>query len=1176
MTQFIDFKTLWDKPQFQCGLVRRDENRHWVNIMDIPYELQEWTPPQPDAQGVFAPVHTPTPVPEGEEPDKEDAGTISFLDVQYSRAFELYSDVPHPVAIERWATEYLRPVLLSLFPNTPSTKMGYKLLLPTETLKEEDTVCRMIGRDINEKEPDKMTWKEVVIYKDPRVIHAFNLVSHGRRMWRSQIYSSDGRYSLQSLLPNESIRKVGSSPLPEESRYSSGDFKTPRFHGPSLVILHRNTKLGGLEYYVPSRLLQGIIPSVLLETFRMWQGEDGVIRGEPNVTSQWFAYKIEIKFRTIQGLSQATVVRKPLQSETITFSGRKSLDDTGLRRSIKSPSSTLRRSISEPTEEDITTVVGMGFNRDEAVLALRKNGNNVEQAAEYLLDPASKLEREVKPSKQIEAASEYSTVDSSLPQSIEAVVDLLEGQGFNRVAAQHACNLFNCDLDLASDWLQEPSNQRKIEELIRNENEPQSPKEQVKTDRSGDLYLASLLNAKPGGTLSRLAKMLTRIEDMSHILIWTTQADMRDSVQLDELSTKVAIIELPRLKVKFQVRKNEEGKIRLYLLEQAGWFVSDNIAKLDPEDIETSVPGIEFLGDLLKGIENCLVLENQSGDLLLFVPNHDSYRPQSRSDPFTTQLIYDRSSLDWQQVMESRYYLYPVHTSKTFLILPTLGAALYMSLLRFLNRDYSACFSLLDTCHVDTPFTAEEQHIFDQFQHGQDDMHPDAHACRLKLSLAVLFSENKIEWKVQNEMAGYLDKLAHVSADCILSPAEELDVLMNCQRNFPELANRLIYLNAAIAKDADSSKPLDVQLTVPPERLAGQPWLKLSSYSREYMDAQGQAINRVQYDPPGEGTMTDVAFFELLWEEKFISGEESGPLGFVWLYELIKGDFKVPILGQQVGQTLGVLLTRYLQLKTAHWGREALQEGERQYEGSWYMAELSALMNNPGPHWPSIPEDRHSKDVLRMGINIGRLDRQTQSRLKLKADFLDVLLASTRSFMGSERYVRKLNDFSNMLNITRDLAKKRSGEVSILPELDRWKKKCRPVSADTSCQSHTLRPYKGLCLQPSQAPLIITEEDIKSFAEKPLQVLNLQDFITYVEAAPALLSSMPFDVSQHPTAQSLVAKDMLRRVNADVKQYSDQTRDHKVPRLLGLLEEDLTPDNLTDDHAEKVTFIVYL
>src|SRR5690606_11162641 len=117
------------------------------------------------------------------------------------------------------------------------------------------------------------------------------------------------------------------------------------------------------------------------------------------------------------------------------------------------------------------------------------------------------------------------------------------------------------------------------------------------------------------------------------------------------------------------------------------------------------------------------------------------------------------------------------------------------------------------------------------------------------------------------------------------------------------------------------------------------------------------------------------------------------------------------------------------------------------------------------------------------------LDRTGQGRLKLKTDFLDPLSNAARSFMGSERYVHRLNDFSDMLRLTRDLAKKRSGEVSVLPELERWEKKKRAISSDTSCKVQSLKAFTALSLkQFADSPLVLREEDVKSFASKPLQV----------------------------------------------------------------------------------------
>ena len=45
-------------------------------------------------------------------------------------------------------------------------------------------------------------------------------------------------------------------------------------------------------------------------------------------------------------------------------------------------------------------------------------------------------------------------------------------------------------------------------------------------------------------------------------------------------------------------------------------------------------------------------------------------------------LVPDRANGDRQQVMETRYYLYPVHTSAAFLHTPSLAAALYLVLAR--------------------------------------------------------------------------------------------------------------------------------------------------------------------------------------------------------------------------------------------------------------------------------------------------------------------------------------------------------------------------------------------------------------------------------------------------------------------------------------------------------------
>ena len=68
-----------------------------------------------------------------------------------------------------------------------------------------------------------------------------------------------------------------------------------------------------------------------------------------------------------------------------------------------------------------------------------------------------------------------------------------------------------------------------------------------------------------------------------------------------------------------------------------------------------------------------------------------------------------------------RHYLYPLHLSKAFLFAPTLASALYLLLMRFLDRQYDEVFKLADSCVSDTPLSPEERQVGVQC---------NVHACR--------------------------------------------------------------------------------------------------------------------------------------------------------------------------------------------------------------------------------------------------------------------------------------------------------------------------------------------------------------------------------------------------------------------------------------------------------------
>ena len=112
-----------------------------------------------------------------------------------------------------------------------------------------------------------------------------------------------------------------------------------------------------------------------------------------------------------------------------------------------------------------------------------------------------------------------------------------------------------------------------------------------------DLHLLNLLDTVGSGSASvlhRLATVLTRIEDLSHILVWTTSDNIERGADADADADSswvhIALVELPRLKVRFQPMKGADGAVRLHLLEQGGWFVSD-LLTADANAAATAPPG---------------------------------------------------------------------------------------------------------------------------------------------------------------------------------------------------------------------------------------------------------------------------------------------------------------------------------------------------------------------------------------------------------------------------------------------------------------------------------------------------------------------------------------------------------------------------------------------------------
>ena len=243
-----------------------------------------------------------------------------------------------------------------------------------------------------------------------------------------------------------------------------------------------------------------------------------------------------------------------------------------------------------------------------------------------------------------------------------------------------------------------------------------------------------LLYAPEQSSLHSLALTLSRIENLSHIVAWTTlesvqlaarkrATDSSSALQQRKGSSpavtaqntpttttttttatpttqstppplaavvpiglaELKIVELPRLKLRFQSRRG-----RLYSVDHTDLFISNDRH--------------ELVQRLVAGIPHALIMSSEQDEKQLLVPVLCPRRPAVDSQPFSTELVMDRRSKKaepWYTALTQRFYLYPVHLSLSFLMTKGVNSALYLLLLRFLNRDYAAVNGLVDSVATD-------------------------------------------------------------------------------------------------------------------------------------------------------------------------------------------------------------------------------------------------------------------------------------------------------------------------------------------------------------------------------------------------------------------------------------------------------------------------------------------
>ena len=85
----------------------------------------------------------------------------------------------------------------------------------------------------------------------------------------------------------------------------------------------------------------------------------------------------------------------------------------------------------------------------------------------------------------------------------------------------------------------------------------------------------------------------------------------------------------------------------MHIADADEWFLTDYYSITDGEEESDGTVSLERKAILqhLIGLPHSLLLQNQADEFQILLCNHDVHRPLVRGIPFSTNLVFDRSSL---------------------------------------------------------------------------------------------------------------------------------------------------------------------------------------------------------------------------------------------------------------------------------------------------------------------------------------------------------------------------------------------------------------------------------------------------------------------------------------------------------------------------------------------------
>jgi len=1106
----------------QAATIEDTQHREWLRLVGRGYDLHYWKTPDPRM-----------------EPQ--------LLDREYDPSELDQSEV--------WIYRLFEPVrsMFFMFPEP------YPVVMQDKRIPDDASVALLTV--LHPKTFGVLF--EVYVYRDLQMVTMYSIHSHGRLFYRTLVFTTNAYQTFADMQPSFSDR---SQLWQKWNRHMAGGPTNIGEMYPTQVVITRDADVpenlsGGIETYIPARLLCGVIPQALTDAYRFWQDTNDNLRGYPKDPNCPHVIFVQLSQRDclIDSKNPGTMARitrllRTTMEEALEAKRQEAEKkyEEELARMEQNPaeSEALARRYLARTLSSSSSDVG-GQRRASESAELKGEGEGEAKKGDQTI--AADATPVYSPLNSESAASvPFNPNPDELPPLTEAELTLVRTRSAEVAATRVLSMSAAAALEASSHALPStmPSLKRGASVVSETQTDRKTLDEEV-------LELVNLMTAPKGSALFGIAETLQKIENFSYILPWKRySANPEQDTQPEEL--ELVLIDLPRLKLSFHTRYDETGTMRLYSMDHTNLYVSNERSPL--------------IMELVKGIPHALLLENSNKELHILVPGVLPVRPNIASSPFSTELVLLRTYTDWLEQLDTRYFLYPVHVSLSFMFTPTLSSALYLLLLRFLNRRYPEVFRIAETIGTDTAFTGEEKMLFEAIQLARSDVHPNACACRMKIAAvtAIDAPDLKLPFDITTVAVSHAHRAKYVSAVCRIQKHEELAILGQCilSEDDPRFDDRIHDLPMVIdahnrhavlgallrqnSKRVATSTRVRVRL-IPRVMIATAPRASLAAavasaletgMPEEYFNLVPEELASLENPAPLKTTHQQRlaglkttgyaaigAFNYVLGRHEDVAGAACAH-GFIYAYACFTGEASFRCISGERNSS-------------ATYGR-FLCKNLMGVEGTVLAAILDLLFHRPEigsklPKWDTNKPARSSR-------NAGNWPGDVSAFVKLILEEIQKL-ATTEP----ESLVIPEPPFVPVPEPKQYVEPRDDGERDwILPTL-----------SDYGCE----RRYAGLITPDLRARAekalgegALSPDVFAILFSSPLDPIDIEKFVGYSTLSERGLSELPtdlsFDITHHPDTTSAVAIAMHKRIAHDVALYAESQNQGKFPHTLRVSDKD--------------------